>query len=1277
MIKASLRESDLRRALRRWATVLLPFCIVLTAHAVAPFGEESDHLPRARPAQWQSPDSNTSVSFFNQLPLMAADSRMASVKAPPQGITAEAWLRITADIEQRTYSIRTTGEQHGHLVADNPAQHLEALFDSAGVELIPAAIRCIAAPKASLPASSQPLRPFRMRTSSVNGVVVSPTIPVSTGNRVDYAHAGFTEWYVNDAKAFEQGWTLEARPKHGGSPIIQMEIEGARTIAEADGAIRVEDHRGQVHYRYADLAAWDAVHRALPVAMHLERDGLIQIEVNDRNAQYPIVVDPALTETQAVHLTDPVTTANDEFGVAVSIDGNTMAVGAKGTSGGQGKVYLYDRNQGGAGAWGLEATLSDPAATSNDDFGSAVSLRGDTLVVGAFATSGTTPYEGKAYVFYRDKDGAGTWGLVATLSESNCSYFGISVALDGDTLVVGSAGPSRNEGQAYIFSRNQGGTDEWGLLATLPDPGAVPGDGFGYAVAISGDTVVIGAEGIETIGLSGTAYVFSRNHGGQNTWGLVAHISDPRGVTGDNFGNSVSVDGDTIAVGAFGWATVGNPGAAYVYSRSQGGPDAWGLAATLNEPTTGGGDNFGSSVSVRGDFVAVGASGANSTGKVYLFNRNQNGAGAWGLAAGLAYGASTTGSQFGGSVAMDGETLVVGSSGAKSGGGTFVYDIAGGAFTPAATALKDPVNNTTDAYGVRVAADGDTAVVADSSYANNSGKVYVYSRNQNGPGAWGLVASAVDPAAAANDLFGTTLALKGDVLVVGAAAASNRQGIAYIFSRDQGGTDAWGRVATLTDPSAISTDYFGGSAAIDGDTVVIGAWGANNASGMAYVYSRNQNGADAWGLVSSLADPAATANDVFGGAVAVRGNTLTVGANGTAGLGRAYVFNRDQIGTQTWRLTATLADSGATNGEEFGARVAMTSDTIVVGAPHANSDRGKAFIFSRNQNGNDGWGQIAALKDPRNISGDSFGSSVAIDGDTAAIGTWGGGDGTQDKAYVFNRNKKSAFGSGGTETWSLVATLANPMAASKAVFNADVAVNGETVVMGVPGQTNLYDLNTDIPAEVVSTYLLSFPSQGIGTLSNAKSITLSNPGSGKLQVNSVSLSGTDAGSFVISANHCTSSVQAGGQCTIEIEFAPSGTAAGIRSASLKILSNAPEGPTAITLSGSAITSPLMTLSGGSGSFGNQAVGTIGSQTYSILNNGTASLSVGSPNLSGTNLSDYAIASNTCINAIAINQSCAISVTFTPTATGARTATLSIPSNAPSSPNLLPLTGTGV
>ncbi|MFX4732773.1 hypothetical protein ABTB63_19165, partial [Acinetobacter baumannii] len=88
-------------------------------------------------------------SFFNQLPLMAADSRMASVKAPPQGITAEAWLRITADIEQRTYSIRTTGEQHGHLVADNPAQHLEALFDSAGVELIPAAIRCIAAPKAS------------------------------------------------------------------------------------------------------------------------------------------------------------------------------------------------------------------------------------------------------------------------------------------------------------------------------------------------------------------------------------------------------------------------------------------------------------------------------------------------------------------------------------------------------------------------------------------------------------------------------------------------------------------------------------------------------------------------------------------------------------------------------------------------------------------------------------------------------------------------------------------------------------------------------------------------------------------------------------------------------------------------------------------------------------------------------------------------------------------------------------------------------------------------
>ena len=215
------------------------------------------------------------------------------------------------------------------------------------------------------------------------------------------------------------------------------------------------------------------------------------------------------------------------------------------------------------------------------------------------------------------------------------------------------------------------------------------------------------------------------------------------------------------------------------------------------------------------------------------------------------------------------------------------------------------------------------------------------------------------------------------------------------------------------------------------------------------------------------------------------------------------------------------------------------------------------------------------------------------------------------------------------------------------------------------------------PAVSLSPTSLAFGSQHVGTPSTARTVTLSNTGNAALSMTSLAVKGTNSSNFA-QTNTCGRSVAAGAHCTISVTFKPS--ASGSRTAYLSITDNARGSPQAVTLSGTgtltAATAPLVSLSATSLAFGNQSVGTTSTaQTLTLGNTGNAALNITSLALTGTNASDFAL-SNMCGSSVPAGANCTISVTFTPAASGSRTASLSITDNASGSPQAVSLSGTG-
>ena len=380
--------------------------------------------------------------------------------------------------------------------------------------------------------------------------------------------------------------------------------------------------------------------------------------------------------------------------------------------------------------------------------------------------------------------------------------FGNSVAISGDYVVAGAPyedDGGAQSGAAYIFERNLGGQDNWGQVKKLTASDAENSDLFGSSVSISGDYVVVGAYYEDDVGTDrGAAYIYERNYGGPDNWGEVVKLSASDAQDDDIFGYSVAISGDYVVVGTWGEDGAGtNRGAAYIYERNYGGPDNWGEVVKLSASDAQDSDYFGHSVTMSGDYVVVGAileDGAGTDrGAAYIYERNYGGPDNWGEVVKLSASDAQDDDRFGSSVAISGDYIVVG-------------------------AFRE------DGAGFRL------------------GAAYIYERNYGGPDNWGEVAKLTASDAENSDLFGSSVSISGDYVVVSASyedGSGYNRGAAYIYGRNYGGTDNWGEVVKLTASDAQDSDYFGHSVTMSGDYVVVGAYeedGAGNNRGAVYIF---------------------------------------------------------------------------------------------------------------------------------------------------------------------------------------------------------------------------------------------------------------------------------------------------------------------------------------------------------------------------------------------------------------------------------------------------------
>ena len=339
--------------------------------------------------------------------------------------------------------------------------------------------------------------------------------------------------------------------------------------------------------------------------------------------------------------------ANTKFGFSVAVSGDEAVVGMpeydNTNTTDSGAVLVFTRDPD-SGVWTQAAKLTASDTATGDEFGSSVAFDGTTIVVGAYLDDDNGDGSGSAYVFTKPTTGDGwaDWDDPAKVDKARLTakltvperaggdYFGNSVAVDGNTVVVGANGDDGDDsdpnslgfmGSAFVFVKP--GTGDWVSTSTADKLTAFTRgnqDNFGRSLAIDGDTIVVGAYGTETMGdgaqvKTGSTFVFAKPSGGWATRTETAKLTASDAAENDYFGYSVAVDGDTVVVGAYGDNDAGNDsGSAYVFTEpiSDGGWADWDAnqdteTAKLTASDHNTNHKFGSSVAIDGDTIVIGA----------------------------------------------------------------------------------------------------------------------------------------------------------------------------------------------------------------------------------------------------------------------------------------------------------------------------------------------------------------------------------------------------------------------------------------------------------------------------------------------------------------------------------------------------------------------------------------------------------------------------------------------------------------------------------------------
>ncbi|MEE9345692.1 MAG: FG-GAP repeat protein [Methylococcales bacterium] len=642
----------------------------------------------------------------------------------PEGLSSSDWRSIQTQVKAGMY--KTYSGDNGDYHSSNPAHGWRIHYGTDGTTTLRPLDRDTAIYYLGLKLSAIGYQTLEL--------LQHPQQISSHDNTLNYHWNDIlTERWVNSTMDLEQWFILNHRPRgaaSGRSLTLQLTLDSDLIASQEDNNIRFVNRSGTTSITYKKLKVWDASGRQLPARMLLDaRIQKLNLMIDDSSARYPLTIDPSFQQQAYVKAAN--SEVNDQFGRSVAIAGNTLVVGAPGEASsatgidgdqsdnsvhGAGAAYVFTRI---GSTWSQQAYLKASNTKGVDAFGISVAIAGSTVVVGAFReASNATEVDGDqrnnsahgagaAYVFTRI---GSTWSQQAFLKASNTEIFdrfGFSVAIAGNTVVVGAMGEASNAtgidgdqsdnsadgaGAVYVFTRT-GST--WSQQAFLKASNTEIFDRFGISVAIAGNTVVVGAsrEASNAIGINsdqsdnsadgaGAAYVFTRTG---STWSQQAYLKASNTEGTDGFGRSVAIAGNTMVVGAMGEAsnTTGidgdqsensadSSGAVYVFTRNG---STWSQQAYLKASNPEVNDRFGISVSIADDTVVVGANGEDSNATRIdgdQSDNSENGAGAayvfsrtgitWSQQAYLKASNSEGTDRFGIAVSIADDTVVVGAN---------------------------------------------------------------------------------------------------------------------------------------------------------------------------------------------------------------------------------------------------------------------------------------------------------------------------------------------------------------------------------------------------------------------------------------------------------------------------------------------------------------------------------------------------------------------------------------------------------------------------------------
>ncbi|MEE9346252.1 MAG: FG-GAP repeat protein [Methylococcales bacterium] len=646
-------------------------------------------------------------------------SQQILIDQTPDGLSVPEWTSIQQQISAGKY--RAYPNQTGGYSSSNPAHGWQIRYTTDGTTTL-------------TPRNTQiPTYHLGMTLRAIGYQTLQPLDHPQQISAVDTTviyqwNDNIKEWWINSPTRLEQWFSLEQRPAeatHGQPLTLQMTLDSELQVSQLGNSLHFTHAMGTT-ITYDKLKVWDATGQTLPARMQLTNK-ILSLIIDDSTAHYPLVIDPSFQ--QQAYLKASNTKAGDRFGNSVAISGDTLVIGALGETSSatgidgdqsdqsanfSGAAYVFTRS---GSTWSQQAYLKASNTGASDLFGISVAIAGDTVVVGAYGeesnatgvngiqSDNSADFAGAAYVFTRS---GGTWSQQAYLKSSNTEandQFGFSVATTGNTVVIGAVIEDSNAtgvngdqndnsasaaGAAYVFTRSN---NTWSQQAYLKASNTETNDQVGYSVAIAGDTVVIGAnaessnttevngdQSDNSADFAGAAYVFTRSG---NIWSQQAYLKASNTEANDQFGISVAIAGNTVVVGAFDEDSnttgvdgdqsdnsASAAGAAYVFTRSG---STWSQQDYLKASNTEANDNFGISVAIANDTVIVGANGedsnatgvdgdqsdnsASTAGAAYIFTRS---GGTWSQQTSLKASNTEVNDNFGISVAITDGTMVIG-----------------------------------------------------------------------------------------------------------------------------------------------------------------------------------------------------------------------------------------------------------------------------------------------------------------------------------------------------------------------------------------------------------------------------------------------------------------------------------------------------------------------------------------------------------------------------------------------------------------------------------------